>query len=214
MRTEEVTISSRDGLKLQGIVDEPDEARGVFVLCHPHPKMGGTMNAPLLVAVRDRLVGEGWAVIRFNFRGIGSSEGEPSTGEAEVADAQGAMDLAVERFPHAKLVMGGWSFGAAVTVRTMQAEEDIAAGVAIAPAIKPREGVTAGLPAPSDITIDRPLLFVCAVNDDLVRIDDARAWAEEVAAVELVELRGANHFFWAKYEDLADAISDWLGKIL
>ena len=214
MRTEEVTIRSRDGLKLQGVVDEPEDARGVFVLCHPHPKMGGTMNAPLLVALRDRLVGEGWAVIRFNFRGIGSSEGEPSTGEAEVADAEGAMDLATERFPHAKLVVGGWSFGAAVAVRTMDLHEEIEAGVAIAPAVKPREDVTAGLPSPSEMSIESPLLFVCAVNDDLVAIDDCRAWAEEVPAAEIVELRGANHFFWAKYEDLADAVSGWLRERL
>ena len=210
MRTDEVTVRSADGLKLQGIVDEPDDVGGVFVLCHPHPKMGGTMNAPLLVALRDRLVGEGWAVVRFNFRGIGSSEGEPSTGEAEVADAEGALDLARERFPHATLAIGGWSFGAAVAIRTMDAHEEIEVGVAIAPAVKPREDITAGLPEPSEVSLNSPLLFVCAVNDDLVAIEDCRAWADGVGSVDLVEVRGANHFFWAKYQDLADEVSKWL----
>ncbi len=210
MRTEEVTIRSTDGLELEGVVDEPADVRGVFVLCHPHPKMGGTMNAPLLGALRDRLVDEGWAVVRFNFRGIGSSEGEPSTGVAEVADAEGALDLATERFPHLPMTIGGWSFGAAVAVRTMGAHPEITAGVAIAPSVKPREGVTAGLPHPSEISLESPLLFVCAVNDDLVSIGDCREWVEAVPSCGLVELRGANHFFWAKYGDLADEVSKWL----
>lgn len=212
MRTEEVTIRSRDGLKLQGVVDEPDEVRGAFVLCHPHPKLGGTMNAPLLIALRDRLVGDGWGVVRFNFRGIGSSEGEASTGEREVADAEGALEAAKKRWPDAGLVIGGWSFGAAVAVRTMEAHGEIRAGVAIAPAVKPREGVTAGLPSASDISLDAPLLFVCAVNDDLVDIDDCRQWAEAVPTADIAELSGANHFFWAKYDDLVEVVSDWLSR--
>lgn len=212
MRTEEITIRSRDGLKLQGVLDEPDEVRGAFVLCHPHPKMGGTMNAPLLVALRDRLVGDGWAAVRFNFRGIGASEGEASTGEKEVADAEGAIDLAKDRWPGATLAIGGWSFGAAVAVRTMDEHDEINAGVAIAPAVKPRDGVTAGLPKPSDVSLAGPLLFVCAVNDDLVDLADCRAWVEGVPRAEMVELPGANHFFWAKYDDLVEAVSGWLDE--
>ena len=210
MRTEEATITSTDGLKLQGAVEEPDDARGVVVLCHPHPKMGGTMNAPLLLALRDRFVAEGWAIVRFNFRGIGSSEGEASTGEAEVADARGALDFTEGRFPDASRVIAGWSFGAAVAVRAMVQGADVVAGVAIAPAVKPREGITAGLPNPDEVELDRPLLLVCAANDDLVALDDCRSWSQGVASTDLVELRGANHFFWAKYEDLGDAIVGWL----
>lgn len=212
MRTAEITITSSDDLKLQGVVDEPEETRGVVVVCHPHPKMGGTMNAPLLLALRDRLVGDGWAVVRFNFRGIGTSQGEGSTGEAEVADAEGALAWVVDRFPHVPHVIAGWSFGAAVGVRTMSKGAKVFAGVAIAPAVKPREGITAGLPPPDDLDIDRPLLFVCAANDDLISIEDCRAWAEGVQAAKLVELPGANHFFWGKYEDLADAVIGWLDE--
>ena len=213
MRTVETTITSSDGLKLQGVVDEPDEIRGVVVFCHPHPKMGGTMNAPLLLALRDRLVAAGWAVVRFNFRGIGASQGEASTGEAEVADAEGALAWSTDRFPNATTVIAGWSFGAAVSVRAMDKGADVAAGVAIAPAVKPRPGITAGLPKPEELDISRPLLLVCAANDDLVSVDDCRAWAEGVDASRLVELPGANHFFWAKYEDLADVVIGWLDEV-
>ena len=89
MSTEELRFQSRDRLSLQGALDLPDAPRASVVLCHPHPDMGGTMNAPLLGALTEELVGRRWAVLRFNFRGIGDSEGEASTGLAEVADARG-----------------------------------------------------------------------------------------------------------------------------
>jgi alpha/beta superfamily hydrolase len=207
-----VNIRSTDGLTIEAELDRSDAAVATLVLCHPHPQMGGTMNAPLLIALRDALIERRWNVVRFNFRGIGASEGEASTGEKEVADAEGALALAQERWPDATLVIGGWSFGAAVAVRTMDAHDEIRAGVAIAPAVKPREGVTAGLPPPSEVTLNNPLLFVCAVNDDLVDLDDCRRWVEDVEKAEAVEVRGANHFFWAKYDDLADVVSKWLGE--
>ena len=209
-----MTVTSSDGLSLEGVVDEPKAVRGAVVLCHPHPKMGGTMNAPLLVALRDRLVDAEWAVVRFNFRGIGSSEGEASTGEAEVADAEGALALSRGRFPDAAHVIAGWSFGAAVAVRTMMRDPEISAGVAIAPAVKEREGVTAGLPDPRHVRLTSPLLFLCAANDDVVAVDDCRVWVEAVPSCDLVEVRGANHFFWAKYDDLGDAVVEWLQEVV
>ena len=57
MSTDEVTFESSDGLTLEAILDDPDEPRAALVLCHPHPKMGGTMNAPLLAALTARMTG-------------------------------------------------------------------------------------------------------------------------------------------------------------
>src|SRR5688500_2919200 len=94
--TESLTIRSRDGLTLEAAFDgEP--AAGVVVFCHPHPRFGGTMDAPLLIALRDDLVGRGFAVLRFNFRGVGASEGTSGLGEEEVADALGAVAAAESR---------------------------------------------------------------------------------------------------------------------
>ena len=210
MRSEEVTVRSSDGLNIQGVVDEATDVRAALVLCHPHPQMGGTMNAPLLVALRDRLVSEGWAVIRFNFRGIGTSQGESSTGEAEVADAEGAVSLARKRYPNVPLAIAGWSFGAAVAVRAAARDLEIAAVVGIAPAVKAKQGITAGLPTPDDIGLKAPLLFVIGANDKNVSPDECRTWAKELPAASYVEMKGANHFFWGKYDDLAETVADWL----
>lgn len=209
MKKESAELRSTDDIKLEGELWIPDESRAGLVFCHPHPKMGGTMNAPLLIAVTEELVKRNWAVLRFNFRGIGASEGEASTGRAEVADAEGAVRFMRARFPDLPIALAGWSFGAAVATRVAAADDELAALVAIAPAVREKPGITDGLPPADEVGLEIPALVLCAVNDDLVDVEGARKWAE-VAQTEFYALPGANHFFWAKYDKLAGLVADFL----
>lgn len=209
--TTPVTFASRDGLALEGAVDSPDDPAAAIVLCHPHPRMGGTMEAPLLGALATHLVDSGWAVVRFNFRGIGKSEGSSSTGEDEVADAAGALDHARSRWGDLPLAIAGWSFGAAVAIRTALEDDSLAGCVAVAPAVRRTEDVTAGLPAPAGLRLAVPVLMICGANDHLVAEADCTAWAGAVPGVEARVVGGANHFFWGKYEALAEMVASWLG---
>lgn len=213
MTTAETTFSSLDGLELEGVIAAPAEPRAILVLCHPHPKMGGTMNAPLLLAVQDDLLADGWAVLRFNFRGIGGSEGEPSLGIEEQQDARGALAEARERFPRSPVAIAGWSFGAAVAVRVASGESDLVACVAIAPAVKEKPGITAGLPPPQDLDLRMPSLFIVGENDDLVAPQDCAAFASTVGGT-FVEMKAANHFFWGRYERLAEEVRTFLDGAL
>ena len=207
--SESIRFNSTDGLSLEGEVDAPEAPRAALVFCHPHPQMGGTMNAPLLLAVRDDLVARGWAVLRFNFRGIGASEGTSSTGIEEVADANGAIVEAARRFPELPVALAGWSFGAAVALRAVNAHPEVVGCAAIAPAIKPKPGITAGAPDPATFEPEGDVLLLCAANDDLVSPADAKTWASATGArFEL--MKGANHFFWAKYETLTKIVGDFL----
>ena len=210
--TESLTIESRDGLSLEAGLDLPAEPRAVCVFCHPHPGFGGTMNAPLLLALRDDLVERGIGVLRFNFRGVGGSEGTSGLGEEEVADALGALDVARERFPRGPLVLLGWSFGGAVAIRAAAAS-DVAACVAIAPAVERKE-VTAGLPPPKELGLTIPLLVVVGVHDEQVSPQACATWTKQVDGSLLVEMPGANHFFWAKYPDLTETVGSWLEEVL
>ncbi len=207
--TQDVALRSRDGLALEAALDSPDEPKAGLILCHPHPQMGGTMNAPLLLALRDEMVRRDWAVLRFNFRGIGGSEGVSSTGVDEVADAGGALDHAGETFPGLPRAIAGWSFGAAVAVRVAAIEPDLAGCAAIAPAVDEKPGVTAGLPPPDEIGLVVPLLVVYGANDKQVSPEACSAWGT-AAGAEVVRIAGANHFFWAKYEDLSELVGNWL----
>ena len=209
MNEERLELRSTDGLRLEAELWSPDEPRAGLVFCHPHPQMGGTMNAPLLKAVSEELVGRSWAVLRFNFRGIGDSEGEPSTGSAEIADAEGAVELMRARFPELPIAIAGWSFGAAVATRVAAADPGLAALVAIAPAVREKPGITDGLPPADEIGLEIPALVLCAANDELVEVEDCRGWAE-TAKTEFHAMPGANHFFWAKYEQLASAVVEFL----
>ncbi len=198
-----------DGSSLEAELDSPASPRAVLVLCHPHPKMGGTMNAPLLLALRDDLVKLDWAVLRFNFRGIGASEGRPSTGIAEVGDAAAAVAEARRRIPGDPSAIAGWSFGGAVALRAASQHPDLVACVTIAPAVKPKPDVTAGAPSPAEFRYRGPTLLICGSNDDQVAPADCREWARQVGA-SFEEIKGANHFFWAKYEPLARTVADFL----
>jgi alpha/beta superfamily hydrolase len=209
--TDELTIRSRDGLSLEAAVDSPDEPRATLVLCHPHPQMGGTMNAPLLLALRDEMVARGWAVVRFNFRGIGTSEGESGTGVDEVADAGGAADHASAEFPGLPRALAGWSFGGAVAIRLAATDPTFVGCAAIAPAVDEKPGVTSGLPPPGRLGVDVPLLVVIGANDRQVSPDACSAWGG-AAGADVVTVSGANHFFWAKYEQLSKIVGEWLDE--
>lgn len=210
---QELTIRSRDGLALEGAVDAPDAPRAVLVLCHPHPQMGGTMNAPLLLALRDDMIRRGWAVVRFNFRGIGASEGTSGTGVDEVADAGGAADYAATTFDGLPRAVAGWSFGGAVAVRLAATDPSFIGCAAIAPAVDEKPGVTAGLPPPGRLGAEVPMLVVFGANDKQVSPDACTAWGT-AAGADVVRVSGANHFFWAKYEQLSKIVGDWLDERL
>ncbi|MGH2754713.1 MAG: alpha/beta hydrolase [Actinomycetota bacterium] len=209
--TTDLVLHTQDGLALEAVLESPGSPKACFVFCHPHPQMGGTMNAPLLKAISGGLLERGWAVLRFNFRGIGASEGMSSIGIEEVADAAAAVEEARSRFPTLPLAIGGWSFGASVAGRVAATDDALEAFVGIAPAVTEKPGITAGMPAAEEVDLPMPSLVIVGVNDDLVDPAEARAWAETVGA-EFEEMKGANHFFWGKYEVLTERVCDFLER--
>ena len=214
MISEQMTITTEDGIGLEATLDVDGLPAASLLLCHPHPKMGGTMNAPLLLAVRDALVARRWAVLRFNFRGVGGSHGRSGTGEAETKDVDAGVTLLRRRFPEQALALAGWSFGAAVAVRVACKQQGLVACVAIAPAVSPKPGITAGVPPSSTCNITCPTLVITGANDDQVSPEECRRWAEEIDAARYVEVAGANHFFWAKYETLASTVVAFLDGVI
>jgi alpha/beta superfamily hydrolase len=212
--SEPLVFASADGLALEGELDRRGHPRAALVMCHPHPNMGGTMNAPLLRAVRDHLIERDWAVLRFNFRGIGASEGTPGIGVDETADAEGAVAELRSRLPGLPVVLAGWSFGGAVAVRAAERDDSLAGCAAIAPAVRARSEVTAGLPPAAELDLGVPLLFVCGANDDVVPPEACKEWIDAVPAGRYVEIAGANHFFWGRYEKLCAVIGQWLEDVV
>jgi uncharacterized protein len=202
-----VKVESIDGLVLEAELDRPESARKIAVICHANPQMQGTMRSPLLLAIRDSLAVLEWGVLRFNYRGVGTSEGEFGGGSGEVADALGALNAARSEIS-GPIVLIGWSFGGAIAVRAAAQDGAVSACVAIAPAVEATD-----LSAAGELGLSAPILVVCGANDDTVSPESCRMWADASQA-EYVEIPAANHFFWAKYEALTATIARWLEKVV
>lgn len=121
------------GLTFEGVVAQPNADGGPWpgvVICHPHPLHGGSMHNNVVMALALGLAEEGFVTLRFNFRGVGESEGEHGQGETEYEEVLGALDL-IKAWPDTRGKTGlvGYSFGSGVILRheTLYKEADAVA---------------------------------------------------------------------------------------
>jgi uncharacterized protein len=210
MNPEPVSFRSTDGGELEGELQAPPNPIGALVVCHAHPRMQGTMKSPLLLTIADDCVERGFGVVRFNFRGVGNSEGVGSDGIDEVGDVAGALAFARAKYSDLPMGLVGWSFGGAVAARAAGQDGDVAACALVAPSIVERPGITAGLAPALELGLNGPVLVVCGSNDKVVLPADCRSWAEDAPGVRYHEINAANHFFWAKYDALTELVGSFL----
>ena len=128
------------GLSFEGVIAQPDAAGGPWpgvVLCHPHPLHGGSMHNNVVMALALGLAEEGFVTLRFNFRGVGDSQGEHGQGETEDQEVLGALDL-IKAWPDTagKTGLVGYSFGAGVILRHEAAQKEADALALISPALR------------------------------------------------------------------------------
>jgi hypothetical protein len=135
MKEESVVIPSGQ-LKLEGLIARPsaDRTARAAVVCHPHPLYGGSMHNNVVEAILEAFWKLGLTTLRFNFRGVGSSEGEHSGDAGEMDDAKAAMKFVLARpgIAPASAVMAGYSFGAAIAMRAGVETKEVATIAAIA----------------------------------------------------------------------------------
>ncbi|MCJ7726458.1 MAG: alpha/beta fold hydrolase, partial [Acidimicrobiia bacterium] len=130
------TITTSDGLDLEAVWDLPEQTpHAAVVLCHPHPLMGGSMDAPLIRGIAGHLAAAGFAVLRFNFRGVGRSEGGWSGGTAEIEDIATAVAAADDANGGLPQMIAGWSFGAHTALRWQVRAGDTRPYAGIAPPV-------------------------------------------------------------------------------
>jgi alpha/beta superfamily hydrolase len=199
-----VTLTTRRGLDLEAAWDLPDRAPAVVVvLCHPHPLMGGSMDAPLMRGVSRILVAAGIGVLRFNFRGVGRSEGGWSGGTGEIEDVATAVAAAEAAHPSAARGLAGWSFGAHTALRWQTRAGDGRAYAGIAPPVSlPGAG---DLPAPAALPpADR--LFVIGDRDQFTPAADLQSYAERAGA-RCEVIAGADHLFAFQERRVGDLLA-------
>ena len=118
LRTRRIELRGPAGV-LEALLDSPGpEAplRGTAVIAHPHPLFGGTMENKVVQTMARAFVQSGWTAVRFNFRGVGASQGQHDEGRGEVDDMLAVVSLAA---PEGPLALAGFSFGSHVASRAL-----------------------------------------------------------------------------------------------
>ncbi|MCC6763680.1 MAG: alpha/beta fold hydrolase [Deltaproteobacteria bacterium] len=199
---ESVRITVGD-VTLDGRLAVPSDAAGGVVVCHPHPQFGGSMENDLVRALTRALGAAGFATLRFDFRGVGSSGGAYDDGRGEVDDVRAAAVLLRGRLDGGRVSLAGYSFGSVMALRAGAAEPDgTSAVVAVAPPVR-----MIGLDFLAGCAV--PLAFVTGDRDQfcpLAALESARERFAPASTLALVP--GADHFFGAQLDALAARVVD------
>ena len=193
--------------RLEAILLRPaGEAVAAAVVCHADPAQGGVMHFKTVFRAAKALQERGLAALRFNFRGVGLSEGIHDRGGGEVDDARAALDEAQRLFPSLPLVLGGFSFGSVISARLASIDARVAAVFVLGfPAA--RAGDVSFLPS-----IRVPRLFVQGERDVFGGPEEMRELVDPLPEPRsLVIVPGADHFFTGKLDALHAAITRWAG---
>lgn len=198
MTTEHLTLTTGDGLGIEARWDAPNESHRAVVFCHPHPLHGGTMTAPLMEKVTAGLVEAGLAVLRFNFRGVGRSQGTAGDGPEVLQDLDAAM--AAARQTGLAVALAGWSFGAATGLRWQAANGDTTPYCGIAPSVT-------DLPGPAELApAERTIIM--GERDQLIPFAEAEAYARSIGAT--FRPIAADHFFYYREDRVAALVAEAL----
>jgi len=191
--------------RLEAILMSPDAAPvAAALVCHAHPLHGGMMHFKVVFRAAKALQEQGLAVLRFNFRGVGRSEGAHDDGNGEQDDARAALAELERRFPGQPLLLGGFSFGSVVAFRVAARDARVRAVFALGfPLV--RFGDAGVLRGPS-----QPRLFVQGERDEFGAGDALRALVEPLPPPrELVVVPGASHFFDGQLDAVQAAVAAW-----
>ncbi|HUR20603.1 MAG TPA: alpha/beta fold hydrolase [Vicinamibacterales bacterium] len=181
--------------------------RAAVVFAHPHPAFGGTMHTRAVFHGAKGLVRAGCAVLRFNFRGVGSSAGAFDEGKGEVDDFRAALNEMHDRYPDAPLWAAGFSFGSWIALETGATDPRVSALIAVAPPVT-REGYDFS----NTLESTKPKFFVQGELDELCSLKDLRAfYARCHEPKEMVVVDGASHLFDGQGREVGDALEDLLG---
>ena len=197
-------------LELEGIIASPQDAgareAAAVVACHSHPLLGGNMNDPVVAAVCQAAVGEGMFTLRFNFRGVGDSQGEFTNGAEEHNDVKAALDV-MRRWPAVsgkRVAVVGYSIGATIMLDGFRHLKRASALVLIAP--------TLGALRNRRFNRDRRPRLVISGSEDRVStsLDVQRILDGCNGPVQFHEVVGADHSMRGFYAEIGEVTADFL----
>jgi alpha/beta superfamily hydrolase len=189
LMTRTLSLQGQAG-QIEALLDEPAEGtvQGTAVIAHPHPLFGGTMQNKVVQTLARAFVQSGWRAVRFNFRGVGASEGIYDEGQGEAADM---CQVIAQVAPEGPLALAGFSFGAFVTSHVVQALGDQR---------QPQQLVLVGTAAsrfevaPVAPDLHERCLVLHGEQDDTVPLASVMDWARP-QSLPITVIPGCEHFF-------------------
>ena len=185
----------------------------IAIVLHPHPQFGGTMNHQIIYQMYYQFVHRGFSVLRFNFRGVGRSQGSFDHGSGELSDSASALDWAQTINPEARSCwIAGFSFGAWIGMQLLMRRPEIEGFISIAPPANLYD-FSFLAPCPSSG------LIIHGDKDAVVPYKDVSGLVEKLKTqkgiiIDQKVVPGANHFFDGKIEPLMQSVSAYLDKRL
>ncbi|MFL2885595.1 MAG: alpha/beta hydrolase [Candidatus Pelagibacterales bacterium] len=181
----------------------------VALLLHPHPLYGGTMNNPIVMELYNIFDSLGFSTFRFNFRGVGKSEGKFDNGLGELADAAAALDWVQRQNPNTNQCwVSGFSFGAVICMQLLMRRPEITRFISVSPQPNLYDfNFLAPCPASG--------LIVHGKKDEIAPLDDVQKLAQKLQAqknitINYEEVSGANHFYDNEIPKLKKVIENYI----
>lgn len=204
-------ISAAHG-RIEAILKEPHQGtpRGVALVLHPHPLAGGTMHNKVVFRAASALNDAGLITLRINFRGVGQSTGEHDEGRGELEDVRAGLDYLEENYRDFDVTLCGFSFGARVGLEVGISDERVVNLISI------------GTPVDKyDFSFleacRKSILFVHGNRDEfgeVAKLKEIVAMLEPHTQVQVSVVKGADHFFEGRLDELKRVIKEWVMKQL
>jgi alpha/beta superfamily hydrolase len=196
---------------LEALLEVPTGAvRAAAVFAHPHPQHGGTMHTKVVYQGAKALARIGCAVLRFNFRGVGRSDGTFDAGPGEMADFRAALDYMAARHPETPLWSAGFSFGSWIALETGAVDDRVAVLIGISPPVVTSvSGQDYSFPHTLEST--KPKFFVQGEADDVCPLEGMWSFYGKLPEPkELVVIDAADHLYDGKTQEVGEALEDLL----
>ena len=209
----EIIFNGPDG-RLEGRYHKAKRSDApIAIVLHPHPLHGGNMNNRIVYTMYNTFVEKGFSVLRFNFRGVGRSQGAFDSGVGELSDAAYAFDWMQQSNTNCPFCwIGGYSFGALISMQLMMRRPEIEGFVSISPPAG-TEDFSFLAPCPSSG------LIIHGDTDEHISVDDVKKLAHKLngqknISVDLSIVKGADHFYKDDMDLLSQKMADYLDQSL
>ena len=183
------------------------------LILHPHPQFGGTMNNPMVYELYHRFFKIGCTVVRFNFRGVGRSQGSFDNGAGELSDAAAVLDWMSTLYPNpSHCWVAGMSFGAWIGMQLLMRRPEITGFVSIAPPANMYDFAFLA-PCPTSGVIIHGTKDQVVPEPDVQKLVD-RLTAQKGIRITYNKIDGANHFFDKHETDVVDAVKGYVSDLM